>query len=75
MRSTYVKPCIGILLQVSGLTYEFDPNDEPWNRVKTVKVGDNDLDPEKRYTVACRSRLGFGQGELSCRIFNETALI
>ena len=52
-----------MLLQVSGLTYEFNPNEEAWNRVKSVKVGDEELDADKKYTVACRSRLGFGQGE------------
>lgn len=54
---------------MSGLTYEFNPNEEPWNRVKTVKIAGEDLDPNKKYTVACRSRMGFGQGELFRRVF------
>ena len=39
-----------------------------------MKIGDQDLDPEKKYTVACRSRLGFGQGELFCCLSCELML-
>lgn len=53
---------LGTMLQVSGIFYTFNPNAKSGERVQSVKLGDADIDMEKKYTVACRSRLGFGQG-------------
>ena len=53
----------GIFLQVSGMRYTFNPNAEPWKRVQSVQIGDNGIELDKKYTVACRARMGFGQGK------------
>lgn len=44
------------------MEYSFNPNAEPRKRVQSIKVGGSDIDMKKKYTVACRSRIGFGQG-------------
>ncbi len=42
----------GGFLQVSGLTFTFDPARPPGQRVVRVLVGGQPLDPERRYSVA-----------------------
>ena len=54
----------GEFLQVSGMAYSFNPNGKAGERVQSVQVGGKDLEPEKKYTIACRSRMAFGQGEI-----------
>lgn len=44
------------------MSYSFNPNAEAWKRVQSVQVAGSDIDLEKKYTVACRSRMAFGQG-------------
>ncbi len=43
---------LGGFLQVSGLKFEFDPAKAPGERVVSVTVGDEPLDPAKLYRVA-----------------------
>jgi 2',3'-cyclic-nucleotide 2'-phosphodiesterase (5'-nucleotidase family) len=45
----------GGFLQVSGLTFTFDPTRPVHQRVVRVLVGGEPLDPERRYTVATNS--------------------
>ena len=45
----------GGFLQVSGLTFVFDPARPPGQRVVRVLVGGEPLDPEKRYTLAANN--------------------
>jgi 2',3'-cyclic-nucleotide 2'-phosphodiesterase (5'-nucleotidase family) len=53
----------GGFLQVSGLTFGFDPTRPPGRRVVRVLVGGELLDPERRYTVAADSyTAGGGDG-------------
>jgi 2',3'-cyclic-nucleotide 2'-phosphodiesterase (5'-nucleotidase family) len=42
----------GGFLQVSGLTFAFDPARPPGQRVARALVGGQPLDPERRYSVA-----------------------
>lgn len=42
----------GSYLQVGGITVEYDPALEEGNRVLSVKVGDQNLDENREYTVA-----------------------
>ena len=53
----------GGFLQVSGLTFVFDPTRPPGQRVVRVLVGSQPLDPERRYTLATNSyTAGGGDG-------------
>ena len=49
-------------MHVSGMTYSFNPNAKPWERVQSAEIGGSKIDLEKKYTVACRARMAFGQG-------------
>ena len=79
----------GAFLQVSGLSYEvdasvksgclFDENSmftgiEGERRVKNVKVGDEDLDPEKTYTVGGNNFLLLKNGD-GFTMFNDAKVI
>ena len=46
--------------QVSGMAYEFDPQQPVGSRVIAVRVGDAELDPEATYTVALTDYLYTG---------------
>ncbi|NFS28202.1 LysM peptidoglycan-binding domain-containing protein [Clostridium botulinum] len=50
----------GGFLQVSGMTFLFDPMKEKGNRVFDVKVGENPIDLNKEYTVAINDFLSQG---------------
>ncbi len=50
----------GAFMQVSGLTFVFDPAQPVGSRVIEVKVGDNALDKAAEYTVAINDFLGIG---------------
>lgn len=50
----------GGFMQVSGLTFEFDPSKAPGSRVVGVKVGESPLDLTSEYTVAINDFLGIG---------------
>jgi len=50
----------GGFLQVSGLTFAFDPQRPPGERVVRVLVGGSPLDPTRPYTVATNSYLARG---------------
>jgi 5'-nucleotidase / UDP-sugar diphosphatase len=53
----------GGFLQVSGLTFVFDPARPPGQRVVRVAVGGQPLEPERRYTLATNSyTAGGGDG-------------
>ena len=53
----------GGFLQVSGLSFVFDPARPPGQRVVRVLVGGEPLDPERRYTLAANSyTAGGGDG-------------
>jgi 2',3'-cyclic-nucleotide 2'-phosphodiesterase (5'-nucleotidase family) len=53
----------GGFLQVSGLTFVFDPSRPAGQRVVRVLVGGEPLDPERRYTLATNSyTAGGGDG-------------
>src|SRR5262245_720851 len=53
----------GGFLQVSGLTFVFDPARPPGQRVMRVVVNGQPLDPERRYTLAANSyTAGGGDG-------------
>jgi 2',3'-cyclic-nucleotide 2'-phosphodiesterase (5'-nucleotidase family) len=55
-RSVSVYPGeFGGFLQVSGLTFTFDPARPPGQRVVRVLVGGEPLDPERRYSVAANN--------------------
>ena len=55
----------GLFIQVSGMSYSFNPKAKVSERVQSVDVGGEKIDEEKKYTVACRARLAFGQGKRS----------
>lgn len=46
--------------QVSGMTFRFDPKQEPGQRVFDVKIGGQDLDPAKTYTLATNDFMAIG---------------
>jgi len=50
----------GGFLQVSGLTFGFDPGRPAGQRVGRVVVGGTELDPERRYTLATNSYVAAG---------------
>lgn len=50
----------GGFLQVSGLTYVFDPKQAAGSRIVEVTVGDLPLDTDAEYTVAINDFLGIG---------------
>jgi len=50
----------GGFMQVSGLTFEFDPSKAAGSRVVGVKVGESPLDLAAEYTVAINDFLGIG---------------
>lgn len=50
----------GGFLQVSGMSFEFDPSMPSGSRVVGVKVGESQLDLTKEYTVAINDFLGIG---------------
>jgi len=50
----------GGFLQVSGLSYIFDPSQATGSRITEVKVGDSLLDTTAKYTVAINDFLGIG---------------
>jgi 2',3'-cyclic-nucleotide 2'-phosphodiesterase (5'-nucleotidase family) len=50
----------GRFLQVSGLTFSYDPEAEPGARVREVLVGGAPLDPEASYTLATNSFIAEG---------------
>ncbi|NFG58701.1 LysM peptidoglycan-binding domain-containing protein [Clostridium botulinum] len=50
----------GGFLQVSGMTFSFDPTKEKGNRTFDVKVGENPIDLNKEYTVAINDFLSQG---------------
>ena len=50
----------GAFLQVSGLTFAFDPAKEAGSKVADVMVGGQPLDPAKEYTVAINDFMSAG---------------
>jgi 2',3'-cyclic-nucleotide 2'-phosphodiesterase (5'-nucleotidase family) len=50
----------GAFLQVSGITYEVDPNAPPGGRIINAKVGDSRLSMSKYYTVATNDFIAAG---------------
>ena len=50
----------GQFLQVSGLSFAYDPSRPAGSRVAAVEVGDRALDPQARYTVATNDFLAGG---------------
>ncbi|NLJ57980.1 MAG: LysM peptidoglycan-binding domain-containing protein [Tissierellia bacterium] len=50
----------GGFLQVSGMTFTFDPSKEVGSRVVEVSVGNEELDISAEYTVAINDFLGIG---------------
>jgi 5'-nucleotidase len=50
----------GRFLQVSGLSYAFDPQSTPGSRVKEIKVNGNVLVPADRYSVVVDQFLAEG---------------
>lgn len=50
----------GGFMQVSGMSFEFDPSKPAGSRVVGVKVGESPLDLTKEYTVAINDFLGIG---------------
>ena len=50
----------GRFLQVSGLSFAYDPSQPAGSRVVTIDVGDMALDPQARYTVATNDFLAGG---------------
>lgn len=50
----------GTFLQVSGITYEVDPNAPPGGRIINAKVGDSRLSMSKYYTVATNDFIAAG---------------
>lgn len=50
----------GRFLQVSGLSFVYDPSQPSGSRVVTINVGDVALDPQTRYTVATTDFLAGG---------------
>ncbi|HBJ2621350.1 TPA: 5'-nucleotidase C-terminal domain-containing protein [Clostridium botulinum] len=50
----------GGFLQVSGMTFSFDPTKEKGNRTFDVNVGENPIDLNKEYTVAINDFLSQG---------------
>jgi 2',3'-cyclic-nucleotide 2'-phosphodiesterase (5'-nucleotidase family) len=60
-RSVSVYPGeFGGFLQVSGLTFAFDPARPPGQRVARALVGGQPLDPERRYSVAVNNYIAQG---------------
>jgi 2',3'-cyclic-nucleotide 2'-phosphodiesterase (5'-nucleotidase family) len=57
------------IFQVSGMRMVFDPKKPPLNRVVSVSVDGQPVDPEKKYKVATNSFLAAGGGNY--RIFLE----
>ncbi|KAL2753115.1 hypothetical protein ACRALDRAFT_1066043 [Sodiomyces alcalophilus JCM 7366] len=47
--------------QVSGIEFEFDPSRPPGDRVTYVNVGDEPLDPDRKYVVATRGYMARGK--------------
>jgi len=50
----------GAFMQVSGMSFEFDPSQPAGSRVVGVKVGESQLDLTAEYTVAINDFLGIG---------------
>ena len=68
-----VETARGKFLQVSGLTYSFDPDATPGSRVRSVTVGGKPLVPDTVYTLTLPSYLatggdGFTMFSGSCRV-------
>jgi 5'-nucleotidase len=42
----------GAFLQISGGTYRYNPKKSPGERIISVKVGDDNLEDDKKYTIA-----------------------
>jgi 5'-nucleotidase len=53
----------GGFLQVSGLTFEFDPAKAAGRRIVSVSVGGKPLDPDKEYTVVTNDFISAGGDE------------
>ncbi|KAK5996813.1 Mannosylglucosyl-3-phosphoglycerate phosphatase-like protein [Cladobotryum mycophilum] len=47
--------------QVSGIAYEFDPTREPRDRITSLKIAGEPVDPERKYTMATRGYMGRGK--------------
>ncbi|WP_052398400.1 bifunctional UDP-sugar hydrolase/5'-nucleotidase [Geomicrobium sp. JCM 19039] len=50
----------GGFLHVSGMSFTYDPNAEPYNRVQDVMIGDEPLDAEAEYVVGTNDFLAAG---------------
>lgn len=50
----------GGFLHVSGMSFTYDPNAEPYNRVQDVMIGDEPLDTEAEYVVGTNDFLAAG---------------
>lgn len=57
--SVYPQKSLGFL-QVSGVTFTFDPNAERWKRVSEVRVGDKIIEPNAKYRIAVPEPLAKG---------------
>lgn len=57
----------GRFLQVSGVSFKFDPSKEPGNRIKKedIEVRFEPLDYEKKYTLACSYYMGLGKEDFT----------
>ena len=51
----------GRFCQVSGIEFAYNPESPEGKRVRWVKVGGQDLDPERRYTIATRGYMARGK--------------
>lgn len=61
----------GRFLQVSGLSFVYDPSQAAGSRIVTIDVGDMTLDPQASYTVATTDFLaGGGDGYQAFRTAN-----
>lgn len=61
--------------QVSNIQYEFDPSKEPGSRITKVKLGGEDIDLEKKYTLATRGYMGRGKGESTLDIVRRGSVL
>ncbi|MBI3654209.1 MAG: 5'-nucleotidase C-terminal domain-containing protein [Acidobacteria bacterium] len=51
---------VGGMIQVSGLTFSYDPYEPRGHRVQHIKVGDHPLSTQQRYAIAVNSLLAEG---------------
>ena len=51
---------VGGMIQVSGVSFRYDPNLSHGRRVKQISVGGSDLNRDHRYTVATNSMMAAG---------------